>query len=431
MNLNKLYKQFTISTGVCTDSRKIQKGQIFFAIRGENFNGNEFAAKAIEQGASLAVIDDDSYKKDDSYIVVPDVLKCLQDLAAFHRKSMGIPVIAITGSNGKTTTKELSAAVLSKKYNVHYTEGNLNNHIGVPLTLLAMKDAEIAIIEMGANHKGEIKELCKIADPDYGLITNIGKAHLKGFGSIEGVLEAKSELYRYLESGNSRVFVNGSNEMLNTVLSGMDIEKTSYFSGTNCLCDGYAQEKSDFLKAHIRFMEGKEWETATQLTGNYNLENVLAASCIGKYFGVEEADIISALENYQPGNNRSQLLKTSANILIMDAYNANPNSMREALENFNSMEAGNKMVILGEMAELGDSSENEHMILLEALKKYKFDKTWLSGAGFYAFKNKYPFRFFKNTREIHEQLIENPVSDHLILLKSSRTGKLEILKDYL
>lgn len=431
MEIQKTYTLFLESQGVNTDSRSIKKGEIFIALKGDNFNGNIFADKAIGMGAVLAVIDDEKYKKDERYLLVPDTLLFLQELANYHRKQLKIPFIAITGSNGKTTTKELIAKVLSEKFKVQYTKGNYNNHIGVPLTLLQIRDAEIAIIEMGANHLKEIYNLCKIAEPDYGLITNIGKAHLEGFGSIEGVIKAKSELYDYLETKNGLVFLNGNNEILRNSASRRKLKIISYYEGESLVCDGFVVSDSYYLTAAISFINGGKWNASSNLSGNYNLENILAAACIGKYFGVDEEKIIKAIESYQPDNNRSQFIESGKNRIILDAYNANPTSMSEALKNFASVKSVNKMVILGEMKELGSYSESEHKNILDQLAEYNFSCTFLSGQEFYNFRNDYDFSFFKNTETLHEHLKINPVKDHFILIKSSRAGKFEKLRELL
>ena len=431
MHIKDLYSLFLDSAGISTDSRKIMSGQIFFALKGEHFNGNQFAHKALELGASYAVIDESLNNKDQRLIHVSDVLNTLQELAHYHRKQLNCQVLAITGSNGKTTTKELTASILARKYSVYYTSGNLNNHIGVPVTLLEIKDAEIAIIEMGANHPGEIARLCQIADPDLGIITNIGKAHLEGFGSLEGVAKSKTELYDYLERKNGTVFINGTNDLLTSRLSGRDLRIVSYFIGQNLMCDGYAYDNSNFLRLELVFSTGKSWTVNTRLSGKYNLENVLAASGIGNFFQVPEEEIVSAIEHYNPGNNRSQYFDSGKNKLILDAYNANPTSMAEALKNFKDLKAENKMLILGDMAELGDFSGEEHQNVLENLVSYGFKKVYLSGKEFFRYRNKYPYSFFEDTPGLYEHLSANPVIDHFILLKSSRTGKLEILTEIL
>ena len=431
MSIQELYEYFLRSEGVNTDSRSLKKGEIFFALKGENFNGNQYAEKAIESGAILAVLDEKEFCKDERYVLVADGLSSLQELAYYHRMKTGIPVIAITGSNGKTTTKELLAAVLSEKYRIHYTRGNLNNHIGVHLSLLQLRNAELAIIEMGANHPGEIAKLCEIADPDFGLITNIGKAHLEGFGSLEGVLRAKTELYKYLAEKKASIFINGTHKSLVEIANSLNLKKYSYFDGENLICDGFVNSESYYLEAVVHFMKGGEMQVKTHLSGNYNLENLLAASAIGKFFNVPENKIKTALENYIPKNNRSQVISTKHNQIILDAYNANPSSMKEAIENFLNIRDDKKIVILGEMAELGDFSEVEHKAILNLLNKSTLKDVFLSGKEFFRFKNDFNFHFFENTQLLYEHLQKNPVKDHFVLLKSSRTGKFEMLQEVL
>ncbi|HYW96562.1 MAG TPA: UDP-N-acetylmuramoyl-tripeptide--D-alanyl-D-alanine ligase, partial [Bacteroidales bacterium] len=378
-----------------------------------------------------AAIVDQTEKRKPGYIIVGNVLQTLQDLASYHRKTLSIPVLAITGTNGKTTTKELIHAVLSKKFNVLATRGNFNNHIGVPLTLLGLKDEEMAVVEMGANHIGEIHELCTIADPDYGIITNIGFAHLEGFGSPEGVLQAKTELYRYLNQKKGTIFINGMNDLLTTSAESLNLRKVWYTDGKTPLVDGYIDEKSVLLKMMISFTGSAKYHVETKLTGNYNMENILAAACIGKYFGVPETEIISAIESYAPSNNRSQYLETDGNHLIIDAYNANPTSMNGAVKNFLGINAPSRMLILGDMLELGRYTEKEHLKIIEMLNEHPGIEVILVGPEFEKAAQNTGYLSFYVVEELFEHLRMNPVKDHLILLKGSRGIHLEKLIDVL
>jgi UDP-N-acetylmuramoyl-tripeptide--D-alanyl-D-alanine ligase len=434
ISIEELYTYYKTSGQlICTDTRKLFKGAIFFALKGANFNANEFAAKAIEAGCAYAVIDEEKYKTE-KCLLVPDVLKALQQLANYHRRQLTIPFLSITGSNGKTTNKELINAVLSKKYNTLATEGNLNNHIGVPLTLLRItNEHEFAIIEMGANHQGEIDELCRIAEPDFGLITNIGKAHLEGFGGIEGVKKGKSEMYRYIKSKQGKVFINGDDEVLYELA--FENDKITY--GTKKLYDVIGKDTSKnetvSLKYTTRYGE-KDWnklpEINTQIVGSYNFINCLAAACVGNYFKVDEQLIKKALENYLPNMNRSQLVKTSRNTLLLDAYNANPNSMKAAIENFATYQSSNKLLLLGDMFELGDYSAEEHKKILELLKEKKLDNVVLVGEQFFK-TNDNSFQRFKTTAECKDYLEKQGVSGATILIKGSRGMKMETLQEVL
>ena len=366
MSLESIYLAFLSSSGVCTDTRSISQDCMFFALKGDNFNGNHYAKEALAAGARYVVVDEDLGLSNDQYFLVDDVLTTLQKLATRHRLKLNFPVLAITGSNGKTTTKELIREVLSAKFNVHATVGNFNNHIGVPLTLLQTTvETEIAIIEMGANHIGEIAALCDIARPDFGLITNIGRAHLEGFGNLEGVIRAKSELYQYLIINKGVAFINSQNEILKNMAK--RFRDPIFYPSQN---DNYHCE---FISAepfvHIKTAGGVAIET--QLVGTYNFENIAAALCIGHYFSVPESEMVKAIANYLPSNNRSQVVSTASNTIILDAYNANPNSMKAALQNFNQMKANKKVAILGDMFELGEESEDEHnkigQLLIDAL----------------------------------------------------------------
>jgi UDP-N-acetylmuramoyl-tripeptide--D-alanyl-D-alanine ligase len=419
---------------ICTDTRKLEKGSLFFALKGANFNANEFAKKAINEGCVLAVVDDEKYATEPGIVLVKDVLIALQQLANHHRRQFKIPFLAITGSNGKTTNKELINAVLSKKYKTLATIGNLNNHIGVPLTLLRLKkEHEFAIIEMGANHIGEIEELCRIADPDFGLITNIGKAHLEGFGGIEGVKKGKSELYKALKKVNGKAFVNGDDEVLYALA--FENDKITYgckkiydVTGKNC-----TTAETVSFKYTTRY-GNKDWNALplinTQIIGTYNFINCLAATCVGNYFKVEEELIKLALENYVPDMNRSQLVKTKKNTIILDAYNANPNSMKAAIENFAGYKAEKKMLLLGDMFELGEYSAEEHQKLVDLLKENKFEDVILVGEEFSKLPGK-DYTRFKTTAEGRIYLEKMNVTDTTILIKGSRGMKMEILQEVL
>jgi UDP-N-acetylmuramoyl-tripeptide--D-alanyl-D-alanine ligase len=436
ISTEKLYKFYLAADQkVCTDTRKLEKGGVFFALKGANFNANEFAQKAIAGGCSLAVVDEEAYINSDPKIVlVNDVLKALQDLANYHRRQFKIPFLAITGSNAKTTNKELINAVLSKKYKTLATVGNLNNHIGVPLTILSLrKEHDFVIIEMGANHQGEIAQLCDIAEPDYGLITNIGKAHLEGFGGIEGVKKGKSELYKFLKQKGGKAFINGDDEVLYNLA--FENDKITY--GSKKLYDVIGKDctttETVSLKFTTRYGE-KDWNRLkpinTQIVGTYNFINCLAAVCVGVYFKVEENLITEALENYVPSMNRSQLVKTEKNTIILDAYNANPNSMKAAIENFARFKSDKKMLLLGDMFELGEYSSEEHGKLVELLKENKFENVILVGDEFFKLKQD-NFKKFKTTAECMEYLKEKNVTGSTVLIKGSRGMKMEILQEVL
>ncbi|MBT8260015.1 MAG: UDP-N-acetylmuramoyl-tripeptide--D-alanyl-D-alanine ligase [Bacteroidia bacterium] len=417
MNLEALHKLFLQTTSICTDTRKISKNCIFFALKGENFNGNAFAFEALEKGAKYAVIDDEKYKNPNC-VLVDNVLETLQKLANYHRKYLKTKIIALTGSNGKTTTKELINSVLSTTYNTTATIGNLNNHIGVPLTILSMsKETEIGIVEMGANHQKEIEFLCEIAEPDYGYITNFGKAHLEGFGGVEGVIKGKSELYTFLKSNNKVVFLNSDDSKQIELLANY----RHIFSFGNY---------SDKLK--IKFIEANpfvklEFEDTTitsQLLGNYNFSNTASAIAIGKYFNVSNTDIKTALENYVPSNNRSQIIIKGSNKIILDAYNANPTSMRAALDNFEKLDDKNKIAILGDMFELGKDANKEHQAIADLTESLTFDKLFLVGKNFNKTNNQ---NTFNNFESLKKELINIPLKNSTILIKGSRGMALERL----
>lgn len=430
-SIQELYKVYKNSTGVCTDTRSITKGCLFFALKGASFNGNLFATKAIEAGALAVVVDDVSVVDGEQYFFVSDVLRTLQDLANYHRNTLDIPVIGVTGTNGKTTTKELIKSVLDRKFEVLATEGNFNNHIGVPLTLLSIKDScEVAVIEMGANHQGEIAFLCEIAEPTMGLITNVGKAHLEGFGSFEGVKKTKSELYKFIESKAGLLFVNKENNHLKGMLGeGADL----FYYGADDTCEvRFVSVESSPNLAFNCFVDGKTVHVKSHLIGGYNLENALAAISIGKYLGVRVDEIVKAIEEYVPNNNRSQLITTEHNKVLFDAYNANPTSMGLAVGNFLSLEEDNKVMILGEMKELGDDSEKEHSILLDSVRKNGEAKVFLVGDQYTTIiRADDNFKWFNSVDLLKAYLQDNALLDSFILVKGSRSNKLEGLKEVL
>ncbi len=378
MEIQKLHKLFLQSTGISTDTRSTKTNQLFFALKGENFNGNTFAWQAIKKGAGSAIIDEGQYAQNENYIVVRNVLETLQDLARYHRTYLNIPVLAITGSNGKTTSKELIYTVLRKKFETVATIGNLNNHIGVPLTLLSMKPGtEFGIVEMGANQHGEIKNLCEIALPDYGYITNFGKAHLEGFGSIEGVIKAKSELYNHLKSNNKILFLNLDDKVQREHLN----YKNTYTFGTTSTADVKVKYPQNIKSAEV-VCEGYNFES--NITGSYNSVNIASAICIGKYFKISDENISKAIASYFPSNNRSQIVKIGNLTILMDAYNANPTSMRASLESFENYPADTKKIlILGDMFELGETSAEEHQKLVSYAENLNFDQIHLIGENFY------------------------------------------------
>ncbi|MEE4213794.1 MAG: UDP-N-acetylmuramoyl-tripeptide--D-alanyl-D-alanine ligase [Bacteroidales bacterium] len=414
-----------------TDSRRVADGELFFALKGEKFNGNEFAAAALERGAVAAVIDDPAYESS-ATIVVDDVTKTLQAVAIKYRESFDIPVLAITGSNGKTTTKEMLARVLSDNYKVHYTRGNLNNHIGVPLTLLACpRDAGFMIVEMGANHKGEIRELCRMAKPGFGLVTNIGRAHLEGFTSLEGVVEAKSELYDYLESSGGWVFYNEENELLKSILAQRKIDKIPYKRpGKHSLSE--IKTEHDPTLELLAEIDGIKYTFRTNLFGEYNLENLLACLSVGLYFDIRPPAIKQAIEDYEPDNNRSQVLKTGSNTLICDSYNANPDSMKGAIKAFRQYRGDNKVIILGDMLELGQYELKEHKKILEELASLRdYIKVIVVGRIFSALAPSYSLLSFETRVQLEEYLADEPIRDSLVLVKASRALGLEKIYDML
>lgn len=421
MEISELYNFYLQHPSVTTDSRKLQKGDIFFALSGTNHNGNEYILAALRQGASLCIGDDMSLPEDDRIVKVQDVLNCLQQLACRHRESFSIPFIGITGSNGKTTTKELVHAVLSKKYKCYTTAGNLNNHIGVPLTLLAIKnDAEIAIVEMGANHREEIKSYCAYTHPTHGLITNVGKAHLEGFGSEEGIRKGKGELFDYLAATDGTVFLNADYSYLSEMAK--VFSKIVTYGCKEGTFRGEVIKDKEMLA--FKMVGGADIPLIqTNLVGGYNLPNALAAVCIGKTFGVEDADIKIALEEYQPGNSRSQHLRKGDNVIILDAYNANPSSMKAAIENFAAMKGENKVLYLGAMKEMGDQCATEHQSLTQLLEEFDWKEVVLVGNEFKGVSGDY--KYFEKTAEAHEWFKLQHYAHCNILIKGSRSMAME------
>lgn len=430
MKTEQIYKLFLESSGITTDTRSIGKNQIFFALWGENFNGNKFAEEAIKKGASWAVVDDPLFETENT-ILVDDCLFELQALAAHHRKQMNIPVIAITGSNGKTTTKELLAATLSKKYHIHYTKGNLNNHIGVPLTILsAPRDTQIMIIEMGANHIGEIRSLCQIAKPDFGIITNIGTAHIEGFGSFDGVVRAKTELYEYLKTVNGVALYNDKDPLLSEKIFRFVIRAVPFSDPTGQAL--VIEQAESGMNLVLRVMYNNESYTLkSNLFGSYNYWNIKAAIASGLFFEVPIPDIISAISEYKPANNRSQVRITGHNKVICDSYNANPSSMNQALESFKALPEKPKLVILGDMLELGDKSEEEHLKIIEMLTNSDIDKAILTGKVFSRLYSGKKYMTFTDVAALGEFLRNNPVQGFTILVKGSRGIGLEKIYDLL
>lgn len=426
MKAKELYPLFLKSTGVCTDTRKIEKGNLFIALKGDNFNGNTYAQQAIDGGALACIVDDPAYVNPEGNIyLVEDGLKFLQSLAQYHRQQLDIPFIGLTGSNGKTTTKELIASCLEPKFKVAYTQGNFNNHIGVPLTLLSIDEShEIAVIEMGANHLGEIASLCKIAQPDYGYITNFGKAHIEGFGSEEGVVKGKSELYQYLNKSKGIAFINAEDEKqvaltksLKNVSFGFHQQAVYNFHSTST--DGLAS---------IRF---ESVEFTTQLNGAYNEANIAAAATIALNFGVSREEIQQALKAYTPNLNRSQEVIKKNTKILLDAYNANPTSMEAALHNFASLD-GTKTVILGDMFELGETSAQEHHHIAKLVSTLNFEKIILIGHNFQQVKLAHPSIFqFVNRETFIGYLKENPIATDRILVKGSRGMALEKVLEFI
>jgi len=423
MNIEELYQIYRQYPSVQTDTRHLKAGDIFFALKGKNFNGNAFAKAAIDNGAACAVIDEAAYEIPGKTMLADDVLLALQQLANYHRQQFTIPFIAITGSNGKTTTKELIHAVLSSSFKTYTTEGNLNNHIGVPLTLLKIKeDAALAVIEMGANHQQEIASYCAYTMPTHGLITNCGKAHLEGFGGVEGVRKGKGELYDYLRNHNGTAFVMWDYDYLQEMSKG--ITAIFKYGTAHAELEGNTVRSEPFLEVSITKGAGTGI-IKTQLVGDYNLPNVLAAVATGKYFGVPDEKIKKTIEAYSPSNSRSQLLVKGSNRIILDAYNANPSSMKLAIENFGKMKAGKKVLLLGAMAELGEESLAEHTAIIELLKQYQWEKVVLVGGDFLNIAH--PFISFPNAAEASRWMKQQQAENTHFLIKGSRSMNMEMV----
>lgn len=431
MNLSILYTLFKKSTGVSTDTRKIEKGNLFFALKGPNFDANAFAAKALEMGASVVVVDDITHfvEDDERYFYAADSLKMLQDLANHHRKQLTIPIIGLTGSNGKTTSKELMRAVLGTKFKTAATVGNLNNHIGVPLTLLAITESdEIAIVEMGANKQGDIEELCLIAEPTHGVITNIGKAHLEGMGGSEGVLKTKTELFQFLRENSGKAFINSQDPILSNLSK--RFEDPVLYPSKGDFCEVTFIEANPFVKFSV---EGSEEVYLSSLIGAYNFGNIATALTIGKFFGVKMEKAVEAIVAYQPSNMRSQLLEKRSNLIILDAYNANPSSMEVAIRTFGQMTGKkHKMLIIGDMFELGEHAETEHAHLGEIISEYEIDKVCFTGQLIASALVNYPKAlYFPDPFSFRNWLQDSQLEDYLILIKGSRGMKMEGLVDFI
>jgi len=425
--IEKIYQMFIESTGICTDTREIREGNLFFALKGPNFNANKFAAKAIDSGAISAIVDDKDFEIPGKTIFVSDGLEALQELARFHRKKLNIPIIGITGSNGKTTTKELMHAVLSTSYQSFATKGNLNNHIGVPLSLLSItQNHELAIIEMGANHIGEIAFLSSICMPTHGVITNIGKAHTGLFGGFEGVIRAKSELYDFLIKNDGTVFINQNQDILMNMSK--RIKKTFFYpnEGSYCPCEFYGADP------YVKIKTGAGSMVQTRMVGSYNFENIATALCIGKFFEVPEEKANDAVSTYIPSNNRSQIIKQGSNTIVLDAYNANPSSMEKALENLAQMKSKNKVAILGDMFELGEDTESEHAQIGKKLKELNFQFAIFCGDSMKFAHEAFGHGVYMKTKDfLIEYLNENKFMDSIILIKASRSMALEDVVEYI
>ncbi len=431
MEISELYKLYMEHPVMTTDSRDCPSGSIFFALKGESFDGNKFAIQALEKGCAYAVVDEAEYATDSRCILVDDVLTTFKELAREHRRHFSVPVVGITGTNGKTTTKELVAAVLGEKYSVMFTQGNFNNDVGVPKTLFRLTpEHEIAVVEMGASHPGDIKKLVEYVEPTCGLITNVGRAHLQGFGSFEGVMRTKGELYDFLADHDGLVFINADNDHLMQMVEERHINRMVCY-GKDSQCDVWGEVIScaPFLKFRWR-TSSLEWhEVQTHLIGSYNIDNMLAAISVGLHFDVAPQQVDNALENYIPSNNRSQLEVTTHNHLVVDAYNANPSSMAAAIENFRVMDVPSKMAILGQMGELGDVSHEEHVKVVEMLQAAGLTDVWLVGNEFADINC--PYRKFSDVEEVKTAIREHPIHDHYILIKGSNSVKLYQLPELL
>ena len=444
MNIKELYKLYQQHPCITTDSRDCPEGSIFLALKGESFDGNQFAQSALDKGCAYAIVDEPEFSKGERFILVDDCLQTFKDLAREHRRQFNIPVIGITGTNGKTTTKELVAAVLQEKFNVLYTQGNFNNDVGVPKTLFRLnKEHEIAVIEMGASHPGDIKTLAETAEPTCGLITNVGKAHLQGFGSFEGVIKTKCELYDFLRSReDGLVFLNADNEHLVDQIADEDTlwispystdpeKQYTCISGEVIACDPFLKFRwrEPLMTLEEEGRSTKWHKVQTHLIGSYNIDNLLAAIAVGINFGVDRKKICAALENYVPSNNRSQMTVTERNHLIVDAYNANPTSMQAALDNFTLIQADRKMAILGQMGELGSESDKEHRRVVSYLEAANYDEVWLVGDNFKDIDC--PFRKFHDVEEVKTVIKDQCPEGYYILIKGSNSNKLFQLPELL
>ena len=425
MSIAEIYEKFKTCTGVSTDTRKIDEGVMFFALKGDKFNANEFAKEALEKGAKYVVIDEKEYATDPACILVNDVLYTLQKLANYHRQQFSIPFIGLTGSNGKTTSKELVAAGLSKKYNTYYTKGNLNNHIGVPLTLLGLDESyEIAVVEMGANHQGEIRDLCNICEPTHGFITNVGKAHLEGFGGVEGVKKGKGELYDFLVKSGGTVFLNAKNEALIGMAQGRKFNQTVEYLKDNKIV---LVKDSPVVIFSTQEPNLDPQTYTTNLPGWYNFENIAAALAISSFFGVSISDASEAVSAYNPDNNRSQIIQKGTNSILLDAYNANPSSMSAAIQNFINLKTDKeKVVILGDMLELGDDAPAEHKAIGELVAKGDFSLVVLAGKLMASALEPLPQAYyFPDKFSLHNWLLDKQIQNSFILIKGSRGMGLE------
>jgi UDP-N-acetylmuramoyl-tripeptide--D-alanyl-D-alanine ligase len=422
MNINQIYQLFESNHfAFSTDSRKVQENDIFFALKGENFNGNSYALKALELGASYAIIDEEEYKLDERCILVRDVLKCFQELATEHRMQFPIPVLAVAGSNGKTTSKELIAHVLSEKFKVHYTQGNFNNLVGVPITLLQMPlDTEVAVIEIGTNQFGEIEELCRIVKPTHGVITNIGKEHLEGFGDLEGVAKEESELYFYLLKNHGMAFVNSDDDWLMRMSNRLEQKKTYGANG---------DVRLDLIQSmpSIR-LQYKNEEIHSSLFGEHNFQNIALGIAVGEHFGLAVDQIRKGIGNYVSSNNRSQIITRGSNTIIMDAYNANPSSVESVLASFAELDAPKKLIVLGDMHELGESSPVEHLAIINKVKESGFENVYFVGELYKNFAKESDYLFFDDVEAVNEAFETMTVDQSHILIKGSRGVKLEKLK---
>ena len=427
------FEIFYETSGICIDTRAITNDCLFICLKGANFNGNIFASKALELGAKYVIVDEKEFQTSTSIYLVEDSMIYLQKLARYHRDKFKIPIIGITGSNGKTTTKELIAAVISEKLKILFTKGNLNNHIGVPLTLLGLNNGhEIAVIEMGANKLLDISELCVIANPTHGIITNIGKAHLEGFGNFDGVLKTKKELYDAVKFNNGIIFYNSDDEILNEIIP-QEIEHLDYSKDKNSYVKGKLISMSPYITLSWETDNYQSDEIITNMVGQYNFYNFLAAISIGKYFNIEPELINNAIKKYFPTNNRSQIEKTKYNTLLLDAYNANPSSMKKSIESFELMQSNNKIIIVGDMFELGNETDEEHFKIIKQINKLQI-KAFFVGEYFNLHADRMwsdKLKFYKSKESLTLYLKNNPIKDSLILLKASRGIVLETVKEYL